>query len=260
MRAAGSRALALVTGGRRGIGAAIAVELAEQGFDIAISDIDPAGAEQTLEAVAARGARARFFLSDLAQVQAHAALVQAIGDWGGPIALLVNNAGVSAQRRGDLLDVDPGAFDAVLGVNLRGTFFLTQAVARQMLQAPAESVAHPRSIVTLSSVSAEMASVERGEYCISKSGLRMLSKLFALRLAAAGVGVFEIQPGIIRTPMTASVAAQYAERIGGGLVPMQRWGEPEDVARAVAVLAGGRLAFASGSVLHVDGALSVPRL
>lgn len=260
--AAAQRPLALVTGARRGIGAAIAVELAGKGLDIALADIDCAGADETLQAVQAQGARARLFLCDLAQTDAHPALVQQVAAWGGPIALLVNNAGIAAPVRGDLLELQPQAFDAVLGVNLRGTFFLTQAVARHMLETAqtAQAQAQQRAIVTLSSVSAELASVERGAYCLSKSGLPMLTRLFALRLAAHGIAVFEVRPGIIRTAMTQGVAAHYDERIAQGLVPMQRWGEPRDVARAVSALACGQLSFASGSVLTVDGALSIPRL
>jgi len=177
--------------------------------------------------------------------------------WRGRIDCLVNNAGISAPRRGDLLELGPQAFDQVLGVNLRGTFFFTQAVAKRMLNAPA---AGPRSIITISSVNAELASIERGEYSMSKAGLAMLTKLFALRLAANGIAVFEVRPGVIRTSMTQVVAEKYERRIADGLVPMGRWGAPRDVGEAVAGLASGRFAFSTGSVLHVDGGLAVPRL
>lgn len=250
------RPLAVVTGARRGIGAAIAVALAARGHDLALTDIDEDGVQDVLAAVAAHGARARLFAFDLADAGRHAAIVEAIVQWGGPIACLVNNAGLPAAHRGDLLDVGMASFDRLMDVNLRGTFFFTQAVARHLL---ATRCAAPRSIVTVSSVSVEMASIERGEYCLSKAGLGMLTRLFALRLAEAGIGVFEVRPGIIRTPMTAGVAPAYDERIAAGLVPMRRWGQPEDVARTVALLAGGELAFSTGSVVHVDGALSVPR-
>jgi NAD(P)-dependent dehydrogenase (short-subunit alcohol dehydrogenase family) len=252
-----TRPLAVVTGARRGIGAGIAIELAEQGFDLALTDIDDAGAEEVLGEIAARGGAARMFAFDLANVGGHAAIVDAIVAWRGPIACLVNNAGIGSPARGDLLDVLPAAFDRVLDVNLRGTFFFTQAVARHMA---ASDCAHPRTIVTVSSVSVEMASVERAEYCLSKSALGMLTRLFALRLAPLGIGVFEVRPGVIRTPMTEAVSAKYEERIAGGLVPMGRWGHPDDVARAVASVAAGRIGFATGSVLHVDGGLSIPRL
>lgn len=251
------RPLALVTGARRGIGAAIAAALARDGFDLAVADVPGASWDDVTREAEAAGARVRGFEFDLADALGHVALVEAAVQWGGPLGVLVNNAGIGSPSRGDLLDVSPDAFDRVLDVNLRGTFFLTQAAARHMLAVPA---AHPRAIVTVSSVSAEMASIERGEYCISKSGLAMATRLFALRLASAGIGVFEVRPGVIRTPMTQAVATKYDERIAEGLVPMGRWGEPHDVAEAVAALAGGRLAFATGSVLQVDGALSLPRL
>ena len=250
------RPLALVTGARRGIGAAIALELAARGHDLAVVDLGREEPTEAIEALQRKGARARHFALDLADVDAHAALVDDVVAWGGPLSVLVNNAGIGSPARGDLLDVAPQAFDTVLGVNLRGTFFLTQTVARHMLAVP---VSGARSIVIVSSVSAAMASIERGDYCVSKSGLAMVSRLFALRLAEAGIGVFEVRPGIIRTPMTAGVSARYGERIAGGLVPMARWGTPEDVARAVAALADGSLAFATGSVIDVDGALSIPR-
>lgn len=252
-----ARPLAVVTGGRRGIGAGIAIELAAQGFDLALTDLDPTGADDTLAAIEAQGVRGRLFTSNLAQVDGHVALVEDIVDWGGPIACLVNNAGIGSPNRGDLLDVTPGSFDLVLGVNLRGTFFLTQAVARHMTAVAPQA---PRSIVTVSSVSVEMASIERGEYCLSKAGLGMLTKLFALRLAPLAIGVFEVRPGVIRTPMTEGVASKYEQRIAEGLVPMGRWGDPQDVGRAVAGLASGQFAFATGSVINVDGALSIPRL
>lgn len=253
------RPLTLVTGARRGIGAAIALALAARGHDLALTDIDAEGAAPTLTAIHALGARARLFTFDLADVAAHARVLDDIQDWGGEVDGLVNNAGLPAAQRGDLLDVGPASFDRLLDVNLRGTFFFTQAVARRMLNAAPTSTAR-RSIVTVSSVSVEMASVERGEYCLSKAGLGMLTRLFALRLAPAGIGVFEVRPGVIRTPMTEPVAGAYDARIADGLVPAGRWGQPEDVARAVALLASGELAFSTGSVLHVDGALSVPRL
>jgi NAD(P)-dependent dehydrogenase (short-subunit alcohol dehydrogenase family) len=251
-----TRPLALVTGARRGIGASIAAELARRGFDLALIDIDD-GAEETMAAVESRGGHARFHQHDLADSAAHRALVERIVAQGGPIACLVNNAGVSPEQRGDLLELGERSYDRVVDINMRGTFFFTQAVARHMATSANE---HPRSIVTVSSVSADMASTERGEYCMSKSGLGMLTKLFALRLAPLSIGVFEVRPGIIRTPMTEGVAARYDERIADGIVPMQRWGVPEDVASAVAALASGQMAFATGSVLNIDGALSIPRL
>jgi len=251
------RPLAIVTGARRGIGAGIAIELASHGFDLALTDIDCSGAEATMAEVAALGAQAAIYQSDLGDVDSHAALIDRIVAASGPISCLVNNAGIPAAQRGDLLELGTASYDRVLDVNLRGTFFFTQAVARHMANSTGEM---PRSIVTVSSVSAELASIERGEYCLSKAGLGMLTKLFALRLAPLGIGVFEVRPGVIRTPMTEGVAGLYEQRIADGLVPMGRWGYPQDVARAVVAVATGQLAFATGSVINVDGALSIPRL
>jgi len=251
------RPLAIVTGGRRGIGAGIAIELASHGFDLALTDIDCSGAEATMAEIATLGAQAAIYQSDLGDVDSHAALIDRIVAASGPISCLVNNAGIPAAQRGDLLELGTASYDRVLDVNLRGTFFFTQAVARHMASSTSEG---PRSIVTVSSVSAEMASIERGEYCLSKAGLGMLTKLFALRLAPLGIGVFEVRPGVIRTPMTEGVAGLYEQRIADGLVPMGRWGYPQDVARAVVAVASGQLAFATGSVINVDGALSIPRL
>jgi len=252
-----SRPLAIVTGARRGIGAAIAVALAARGFDLALTDLVFDQAEPVVAEVQGHGATVSLHASDLSQVADHSALVAHIVAARGPVSCLVNNAGVSAAHRGDLLELGVESFDRVLDVNLRGTFFFTQAVARHMAAVTSQA---ERSIVTVSSVSAEMASIERGEYCVSKAGLGMVTRLFALRLAPLGIGVFEVRPGIIRTPMTDVVAGKYDQRLADGLVPMGRWGQPQDVARAVAALAGGELGFSTGSVVHVDGALSIPRL
>lgn len=249
--------LAVVTGARRGIGAGIAMELAKRGFKLAITDIDGDGVDEVISEAQSCGSEAKFFQSNLAQVDGHSEVVELIHQWGGPIACLINNAGIPSPSRGDLLDVSPDSFDKVMDVNLRGTFFFTQEVVKHMLNTKTE---FERSIVTVSSVSVELASIERAEYCLSKSGLGMLTKLFALRLAPHQIGVFEVRPGVIKTPMTETVAKKYDERIAEGLVPMGRWGYPIDVARAVAALVEGKLAFSTGSVLHVDGALSLAKL
>lgn len=250
---------ALVTGGRRGIGRAVAIELASRGYDVAITDLaEDAEVSATLRAIEGHGVRSLFIASDLRALATHDDVLERLFAWCGRLDCLVNNAGIGSPVRGDLLEVSPEAFDSVLGVNLRGTFFLTQAIARHMLNSKS---AHPRAIVLVSSVSATMASPERSEYCLSKAALPMLTKLFALRLADAGIPVFEVRPGIIRTPMTEPVAHKYEARLDAGLVPMNRWGSVEDVAGAVgALVGGGALQFATGSVLHVDGGLSIPTL
>jgi NAD(P)-dependent dehydrogenase (short-subunit alcohol dehydrogenase family) len=252
--------VALVTGGCSGIGLAVARALAGDGLSVGILDRAVPDAEGLAEELKARGApAARVVSGDLAAIETHDTLLDAMESALGPVDVLVNNAGVPAKVRGDLLAMTPQSFDHVLGINLRGTFFLTQAVGRRMAGRP-RGEGRPRSIVVISSVSATMASPERGEYCLSKSALPMLVKLFALRLAEHGVGVFEIRPGIIRTPMTAGVAARYDPLIEGGLVPAGRWGEPDDVARAVRLLVQNDLSFTTGSVVSADGGLSISRL
>lgn len=253
------RPVALVTGTNRGIGRGIAFALAEAGFDLACCDLaDDADARETRDGLAARGARAVFHALDLADLDAHAALVAAARGLSGRLDCLVNNAGIGSPRRGDLLDVRPQDLDRVLAVNLRAPFFLSQAVARTMLADGPATV--PRAIVTVSSISATHASPERAEYCLSKSALPMMTRLLALRLAAEGIAVWELRPGIVRTPMTAPVAARYDGLIADGGVPQRRWGEPADVGRAVAALATGALPFATGEAVHVDGGLHVARL
>lgn len=252
-----TRPLAVVTGGRRGIGAGIAIELATRGFNLAVTDVESDGIEEVIAAAKSYGSEVKFFQSNLALVDGHSEVVRLINHWGGPITSLINNAGIPSPSRGDLLDVTADSFDKVMDVNLRGTFFFTQEVVKHMLDTKTE---FERSVVTVSSVSVELASIERAEYCLSKSGLGMLTKLFAIRLAPHQIGVFEVRPGVIKTPMTETVAKTYDERIAEGLVPMRRWGYPIDVARAVAALVDGKLVFSTGSVLHVDGALSLAKL
>lgn len=251
--------MALVTGLARGIGRAIAWALADAGFDVAGCDLaHDDDAATTLDGLARRGARHRFVACDIADLEAHPALLEAALALSGRVDCLVNNAGVPAARRGDLLALSPGDFDRVMAVNLRAPFFLAQTVARAMLADP--DPAGPRSIVTVSSISATHASPERAEYCLSKSALPMMTQLLALRLAPAGIAVWEVRPGIVRTRMTAPVASRHDASIAGGQVPAGRWGEPGDVGRTVAVLATGALPFATGEAVHVDGGLHVARL
>src|SRR5260221_10386573 len=234
-----ARPVALVTGARRGIGSAIALARAGANFDIAFTDfVEDDDARATLVALRAAGADARFIRSDLADTADHARVVSEVVSQRGAIDCLVNNAGVPAPTRGDLLDLGSEAFDQVLDVNLRGTFFLTQAVARHMTATTSQNA---RSNITVSSVSAELASPERGEYCMSKAGLAMLTKLFALRIARDGITVFEVRPGVIRTPMTAGVADKNNPRGAAGPVPTGRWGEPQETRAPAAAPAAGRV-------------------
>jgi NAD(P)-dependent dehydrogenase (short-subunit alcohol dehydrogenase family) len=253
--------VALVTGGRRGIGAAIAQALAGRGFDVAVVDLERDDqAERTLAAIEALGRRAEFLVGDIADIGAHAALLDKVWASFGTLDCLVNNAGVQVKVRGDLLDATPESFDRLLGVNLRGTFFLTQAAAKRMAREIRGPDAPHRSIVTLSSINAVKASTNRGEYCISKAGLTMMNKLFALRLAEHRIHCYEIQPGVIATDMTAPAKERYDREIAGGLVPIARWGEAGDIAGAIATLATGAIPFSTGAAFPIDGGLHVEKL
>ena len=261
MASASRRPVALVTGAKRGIGRGIAEVLAQRGFDLVLNDLEhDQAASETLEHLQLLGAKTAFVAGDISNLEGHASLVDSAFAAFGSLDCLVNNAGVSVARRGDLLEVTPESFDRVMGINLRGTFFLTQEITRRMLNETRTSSDPPRTIITISSFNALGVSIDRAEYNISKASLSMMVKLFAVRLAPHNIGVFEVRPGVIRTPMTAVVKDKYDHLIEDGLTPMPRWGEPEDVGRAVAVLASGDLGFSVGEVIHVDGGLSVPRL
>jgi len=261
MAAEDTRPVALVTGAQRGIGRATAVTLAKAGFDVAVNDLKHENAlDETTRLVEAEGASAAPIAGDVADLDGHEALLDAVTGRFGRHDCLVNNAGVSVFNRGDLLEVSRESYDHCLDINTRGTFFLTQAFARRLVDtSPPEPGIH-RSIITVTSANAEAASINRGEYCVSKAGLSMMVKLFALRLAEAGVGVYEIRPGVIETDMTAPAKEDYSERIKKGLTPIRRWGQPEDIARTVATMAQGLLPFTVGEAVHVDGGLHVPRL
>lgn len=253
----GARApVALVTGGRRGIGRGCAYALAEAGYDIVINDLDRCeDAEETLAGIETRGQRAAFVRADISDLESHDRLMGEALSVFRAVDCLVNNAGVSVLSRGDLLDVTQESYDRCLDTNLRGTFFLTQRVARHMVENPAAEGDPPRAIVIISSVNAEIMAITRGEYCLSKTALAMLTKLFGIRLADEGIGVYEVRPGIIRTPMTGPSAERYDQEIPKGISPIRRWGEIEDVGRAVATLVTGGLPFNVAQPVYVDGGL-----
>ncbi len=251
--------VALVTGARRGIGLGIAKALAAKGFDLAITDIarDEASdaAVRTLEAL---GAKTSFMQADIAEVAGHEHTIQAVMDVHGRIDCLANNAGIGSKVRGDFLDLKPANYDDIFAINLRGTVFFTQAALRVMLKRKHEKA--PRTIINVTSVSAEMTSPERLDYCMTKAALAAFTQGLALRLADQGISVFDVRPGIIRSDMTSAAVAKYDKLIAEGLVPMKRWGEPDDLGRIVAALASGDFNFATGSVINADGALSISRL
>jgi 3-oxoacyl-[acyl-carrier protein] reductase len=254
-----SRPVAIITGGRRGIGLASALALAKSGFDIALTGLDDVTDDDDILAeLLALGARASYSKSDLSDVSTHRETVEEIISEFGRIDCLVNNAGMASVLRCDFLDLAPDNFDAIMATNLRGTVFFTQAVVRSMLDKGDPTTT--RSVINITSVSASLTSTERLDYCISKAGLSAFSRGLALRLAESGIGVFEVRPGIIRTDMTAQVAAKYDRLIADGLVPMKRWGEVADVAAIVSALASGDFSFATGSVINADGGLSIAKL
>ncbi len=243
---------ALITGGQQGIGLGIATALASAGFALTLAAEQPEDAPAVREALTRLPKGTRYLRHDLARDPAPA-LLDAVGE----ITTLISNAGVPAMLRGDILQMTPESFDRCMAVNLRGTFFLAQEAARRMLLRRSQTY---RSLIFVTSVSAAMASPERAEYCISKAGAAMMVQNFALRLAPEGIGVYELRPGIIATPMTEGVRDRYTARIEGGLVPAARWGEPADIGQTVIPLATGQMPFATGAAIPVDGGLSIPRL
>ena len=244
---------ALVTGARRGIGKAIALALAAEGFDVAVSDITLSeDLIDTARKIEKLGCKSTAIAGDISKIEDHGWMLDEAESAIGPLTTLVNNAGVSVMVRGDLLDVTSESYDRCLEVNTRGTFFLTQEFSRRVLKV--ESEAH-RSIVTVSSANAIAPSIARGEYCVSKAGISMVSKLFAARLSNDGIGVYEIQPGFIETDMTAPSKAKYDTLIESGLTVIKRWGKPEEVARIAVTLATGLLPYTSGQIIQADGGL-----
>jgi NAD(P)-dependent dehydrogenase (short-subunit alcohol dehydrogenase family) len=253
-----TRPVALITGGRRGIGRAIGLALAQAGHDIAFTDITEDEAVASAKAVFAEaGARTLFMRHDVTAIESHADLVASVLREFGRLDLFVSNAGIGAPVRGDMLEITPESYDLVMGVNLRGAAFLSQEVAKAMLR---QDEGRHKAIVFITSASTELVSIDRAQYCVSKIGLSMWAKALAVRLAPEGIAVFEVRPGVIRTDMTAKVAAKYDARIADGLVPAGRWGEGEDVARCVVGLASGSFAYATGTVINADGGLMIPRL
>jgi 3-oxoacyl-[acyl-carrier protein] reductase len=247
-----------ITGARRGIGQGIAFGFAEAGYDVVINDlVAESEAQEALAGLRERGAKAAYLQGNIADVPALPALAEKAFSVFGDLECLVNNAGISVRKRGDILEVTPESYDEVMGINLRGTFFLTQEIARRMI---AVASPHPRSIISLSSANATLVAPDRAEYCLSKTGVSMMTKLFAVRLGEANIAAFEIRPGIIRTDMTAVVKDKYDRLINDGLTPTKRWGEPEDIAKVATSLASGNFHFSTGDAFHVDGGLFIHRL
>jgi NAD(P)-dependent dehydrogenase (short-subunit alcohol dehydrogenase family) len=257
----GDAPAALVTGSSRGIGRAIALELAAAGFDVVVNYRRSEAEARAVAAEAMRlGRRALAVQADVAIAADRARLLEKTQLAFGRLDLLVNNAAVAPSVRADLLEAGEESFDAIIAANLKGPFFLAQAAARWMLEIRRQHPERRLSIINISSLSEYTPSVNRGDYCIAKAGLGMVTRLFASRLAGHGIRVNEVRPGIVRTDMTAGVQAKYDELIEGGLTPIRRWGLPEDVARAVRALASADFEFSTALAVDVDGGFHLHRL
>jgi NAD(P)-dependent dehydrogenase (short-subunit alcohol dehydrogenase family) len=253
---------ALVTGASRGIGRGIAIELARAGWQVAVNYAgNAAAADEALSMVQAAGGGGFTLQGDIAVAADRERLIEETYRRFGRLDLLVNNAGIAPSRRADLLDADEESFDRLLAVNLKGPYFLSQLAARRMLSQDPDASGLRGRIVVITSISAYTASINRGDYCVAKAGLAMMTKLFADRLGPEGINVYEIRPGIIATDMTDTVKEKYDRLIlKEGLTPIRRWGLPEDVGRAVRAIAEDRFPFSTGAVFDVDGGFHLRRL
>jgi 3-oxoacyl-[acyl-carrier protein] reductase len=255
------RRVALVTGGARGIGLAIACHLAREKFDLAVCGTRTA--EQAADAIASlreHGGEVLYVPCNVGDRESRAALLDAVRGRFHRLHVLVNNAGIAPAERRDLLDATEESFEEVMSVNLQAPYFLTQAVGRWLIEQRRADRAFRGCVVNISSVSATTTSVNRGEYCVAKAGLSMATQLWAARLGEWDIPVYEVRPGIIHTDMTAAAKSKYDRLIGEGLLVQARWGEPEDVGRAVAMLVRGDLPYSTGQVIAVDGGMTIPRL
>lgn len=253
------RPVAIVTGASRGIGRSVALELASLGFDLIINRAQEQPPE-VLEEIQALGVRYEFAPGSIAEAAARNSIVELAKTKFGRCDILVNNAGTGPLKRVDILQASEESFDRVLGINLKGPYFLTQLVANWMIEQRQQYPSRPLRIINIGSISSYTSSPSRGEYCVSKAGIAMMTKLYADRLAEYNIGVFEISPGIIETDMTRVVKDKYDRMIAEGLTPIRRWGQPDDIAKAVGAIAEGRLDFSTGTVINVDGGFHLRRL
>lgn len=255
------RPVAFVTGGSRGIGFGCAAKLAEGGFDIAINGMrDEEQLSEPISQLKALGAEVLYCQGDIGSADARRAMLDKIQGRFGRLQILVNNAGVAPKERKDILEATEESFDYVVGTNVKGPYFLSQAAANWMIEQKRSDPDGFYAIVNVGSISATVASVNRGEYCVAKAGIAMMTALFAARLGEFGIPVYEIRPGVIKTDMTAGVTGKYDKLIGEGLCVTPRWGFPDDVGKAVASLARGDFPYSTGQVIMVDGGLTLPRL
>jgi len=253
--------VALITGGTRGLGRAIAEQLAADGFDLALNGRRAAKeVAGVIEKLQDQRTKVIYCQADVSDADSRQKMVDQIRDSFGRLDVLVNNVGVAPNERADILEATETSFDRLIGINLKGPYFLTQRVANWMVEQRQTDANFAGTIVNISSVSAELASVNRGDYCISKAGISMATKLWAMRLAEYGIQVYEVRPGIFRTDMTDGVQEKYDKLLAEGLTLDPRWGDPAELGRAVGLLVSGELSYATGNVLNVDGGMMLPRL
>lgn len=253
--------VAFITGGSRGIGYGIAVELAKNGFDIAINGVrTETEVKNVVEDLNAFGGDVIYCQGDVASKEARDNMIDQIKKHYGRLNILVNNAGIAPKERKDILEASEESFQQVLTTNLQGPYFLTQSIANWMIEQQQQTSSFEGCIINISSISATVASVNRGEYCIAKAGISMATQLFAVRLGEFNIPVYEVRPGIIHTDMTAGVTDKYDKLISEGLCVQKRWGEAGDVGKAVAGLALGYFSYSTGQVIMVDGGLTIGRL
>ncbi len=250
--------VAIVTGGARGIGFGIAEKLASENCDLVIADIqNEVDYQENMDLLRSKGADVLYCQCDVTKDADRKAMIEAIDAKFGRINVLVNNAGVAPRVRADILDATEDSYDFVMGINLKGPYFLTQAVANYMIKNKKENPDMECYIVNMSSISSTVPSPSRGEYCLSKAGISMATLLWASRLGEFGIPVYEVRPGVIKTDMTSGVTEKYDKLISEGLCLQPRWGYPEDIGKAVAMMVRGDLAYSSGQVINVDGGLTV---
>lgn len=252
---------ALITGGTRGIGKGIAMELAKAGFNIAVNGVrEEQQIKSVLEELRQTGTDVIYCQGDISSSEDRIQILKCVENHFGELNILINNGGIAPKVRADLLDTTEESFEQLIRTNLQGTFFLTQQAANLMVRHSSENSNYKGCIITISSISSHVASINRGEYCIAKAGLSMMTKLFAIRMGEYGIPVYEVQPGIIATDMTAKIKEKYDALFKDGIAIENRWGYPEDVAKAVATLAKGEIPYATGQVLTIDGGLTIERL
>ncbi len=253
--------VALITGGSRGIGRAIARRLGENGYDLAVNGVR--GADQVgevLDELRQTGADVVYCQGDVGSREGRAAIIADVKSGFGRLNVLVNNAGVAPKERLDPLNATEESFERLMRINLQGPYFLTQTAAQWMVDQKAQKESFDARIINVGSISATVVSTNRGDYCISKAGFAMHSKIWAVHLAQFGVPVYEVRPGVIQTDMTSKVQDKYNKLIADGLTVQPRWGMPDDVARAVLSLSQGDFPYSTGEVIMVDGGLTIQRL